>query len=328
MPRRAPACRRVRQLVLWLGLLGLLVRHSTAAGQGEAPPDEYRQLIGAAVIEFDQGNWAEARSLLERAHGLKPGARTLRGLGLTSFELRHYVEAVHELQSALDDQRYPLSAEQRVDVQRTLDRARGFVGTVHVEVLPANAVLTLNGVLVDKRDFRLNAGDYRFAASSPGFRASDVTTYVAGGREQTLTLTLLAADSAQSAPPSAVRTDVDSDPSLLRPIASWTLVGAGVVAIAVGVVFELKRADKLSERDAICPSSMNCTIQDQRDIDALTKDARAAATMGAIGLIAGAVVAAGGLTLLITTPSPERKALSLAPQLSPRAQGLVLTGTF
>ncbi len=107
-------------------------------------------------------------------------------------------------------------------------------------------------------------------------------------------------------------------------LAGWVGVGAGALGIGVGVVFELVRSAKVSDRDAICPSSVNCTVNDQTRIDALTSDARSANTIGSIGLIGGGVLAAGGLALLLTAPHDHAQ-VALMPTLGPGFQGVMVS---
>ncbi len=104
-------------------------------------------------------------------------------------------------------------------------------------------------------------------------------------------------------------------------------IGAGVVGLVIGTVFEAQRSSKLSSRDAICPSGNNCPIGSQAQIDNLSSQARSASTAGAVGLVAGGVLAATGVVLILTTPhhSPQ---VSLAPLLAPRFQGLMLRGNI
>ena len=63
----------------------LVVVASTAAAQAEP----YQDVVREGIHEFTAGNFVEARTLFERAHALKPSARTFRGLGLISYELKH-----------------------------------------------------------------------------------------------------------------------------------------------------------------------------------------------------------------------------------------------
>src|SRR5437868_2687260 len=73
-----------------------------------AESPQYRALLEEAVGEYDARRYEEARALFRRAHDLSPNARTLRGIGMASFELREYVEALRSLEGSLADKRRPL----------------------------------------------------------------------------------------------------------------------------------------------------------------------------------------------------------------------------
>src|SRR4051794_16670861 len=92
---------------LLLCVVACLSRSAGARAQadGAAEASEYRELIEQALSEFKHKNWPEARVLFRRAHELSPNARTLRGMGVVSYEMRDYVHAVLELSSALVDAR-------------------------------------------------------------------------------------------------------------------------------------------------------------------------------------------------------------------------------
>jgi hypothetical protein len=106
---------------------------------------EYQQLISDALSEYDRGSWEESAALFRRAHELRPSARTLRGLGLAAYEARRYPESIRFLTEALADPRKPLTPKQREEVEATLERARLFVGYLHVNVEPRDTALTING---------------------------------------------------------------------------------------------------------------------------------------------------------------------------------------
>jgi hypothetical protein len=110
-------------------------------------------------------------------------------------------------------------------------------------------------------------------------------------------------------------------------IIGWTGAGLGVVGLGLGVFFEVKSSSKVSDRDAICPSGTGCPPGSQANIDALTDDARSAATLGAVSLVAGGLLLAGGLALVFTAPrTSDSAAVAVAPVLAPGFRGAALTG--
>jgi hypothetical protein len=128
-----------------------------------------------------------------------------------------------------------------------------------------------------------------------------------------------------STAPAAVPPD-SGTPGATQRIIGWTGVGVGAVAVGLGVFFEAQRGSKVSERDAICPSGVDCAPGTQASIDALTEDAKSAATLGAISLIGGGVLVAGGIALVLTAPKSSGVAtVGVAPALAPNFQGVALS---
>src|SRR6476619_7744765 len=102
-------------------------------------------LIGDAVAEYDAGHYQEARALFKQAHAKSPTARTLRGIGMCSFEMRDDVEAARALGASLREQRRPLTAEQKRHAEALLNRANTFVGRFTVKFKPESASLFVDG---------------------------------------------------------------------------------------------------------------------------------------------------------------------------------------
>lgn len=136
---------------------------SSAAAQAAEDP-QYRRVLATALKEFDAGNWEEAKSLMQQAHEIEPSARTFRGMGLCSYELRDYVSAERELRQSLDDQRRPLTAKQRAEIEEILGRATRFVSRYKVHVKPEAAALRVDGnplQLGADGELALNPGTHR-----------------------------------------------------------------------------------------------------------------------------------------------------------------------
>ena len=190
----------------------LLVTVVAAAGWAADKPDDDANtavpvLIGDAVAEYDAGRFEEARALFRLAHDKQPTARTLRGIGMASFEMRDYVAATRALAASLRDQRRPLTAEQRKHAQALLARAETFVGQFSLKLSPANL-----SVFVDGRPATLEADgslllplgrhelSVRCVTCSPNEKQLPVD--VVGGEKKSLELTLAPA----TAPPATADT--------------------------------------------------------------------------------------------------------------------------
>jgi hypothetical protein len=126
-----------------------------------AQGESYDALVREAVGEYNMGNWREARLLFGQAHELHPSARTWRGMGLTDYESKRYVEAIGELQAALESTVKRLTDAQREEVQGVLERSQRFVA-IYTLTLPSDASeLRLDGKpasVDDNGALRLNPG--------------------------------------------------------------------------------------------------------------------------------------------------------------------------
>lgn len=105
------------------------------------------------------------------------------------------------------------------------------------------------------------------------------------------------------------------------------VAGAGVIGVAVGVIFGLSAKGKLddSNADGHCQANNHC---DAVGFQA-RNDAKDAATISTIGFIAGAALIGGGAAIYFTAPKGQPKAgLAVAPQIGAGAAGLRLSGSF
>ena len=115
----ARASARAAQLLCTIACLAVCFV-AQAQAQSKAEPAEYRALVSEALAEFDAGHFEEARALFLHAHALNPSARTLRGLGLASFELRAYRATIEYLEQALASQLNPLEEALRTSTEHVL----------------------------------------------------------------------------------------------------------------------------------------------------------------------------------------------------------------
>lgn len=197
----------------------------------DAPPAGYRPIIDEAVREFAAGHWEEARALFRRAHEVYPNARTLRGIGMASFELRDYLAALRALREALTEARQPLTAEQRTQVEELLGRTRAFIASYDFEV-PEGATLTVDGVPATLEDGRLllAAGTREVRVREDG-REALARLEIAGGESGPLPIDLAPLEAPAERP--SRRTEVRDSPN--RPV-QWTFVVGGLVVAAGGGV--------------------------------------------------------------------------------------------
>lgn len=224
-----------------LSLLFVLQATAPAFAQRDATYDD---AIAKAVVEFDHGNWEEARVLFRRAHDANPNARTWRSLGITAFELRRYVDAIAEFEAALADPRKPLTAKQRDEVQDLLGRAREFISVYRVRVRPDDAEVLVDGKVAALKDGKLflDPGEHTVVVRARGYQERREDLNVSAGAQEELSLELSVVDSHPSPtnyePPPAESEDeakpIEPAPEESpRRVMTWTLLGSSLAVAGV-----------------------------------------------------------------------------------------------
>jgi tetratricopeptide (TPR) repeat protein len=221
---------------------------------------DYKRAVEDALKEYGLGHFEEARSLFRRAHGIYPNARTLRGLGMVEFELRHYVRASQLLEESLASTQKPLTDDQRRAVTSLLARTRQFIANYAVKVEPPRQDITLEldgkPVALDAAGrLSLEAGEHALRISAPDFEARELHIDVKGGEQQTLRIELEVKrkdppESEQKAPTAPVRETVVTRPHRTLGIALTAAGGALVVTGGVLGALALGRAGDADTRDS------------------------------------------------------------------------------
>jgi tetratricopeptide (TPR) repeat protein len=302
-----------------------------AAGTGDAPaasdasaasvdpaPDlqaQYRDVVARAVTEFDAGRWAEARALFQRAHELWPSARTFRTLGMTSFELRNYAQALRELQASLDDARRTLPEDQRAQVAALIEQTRAFVGRYHVQISPAGAELRVDGVpgALDKDGtLVLEVGRHELRARASGYAESMQRLDVQGREDEALALTLqpepnVPAPVAASQPlPTTSMTDHGG-----RRLWTWIAGGTAVALAGTSTALWLISDSKFDAQQKKCEAMPGMGCQ-RGSID--TSTIKATQTAYQVTAVLAGFAAAAAVTLFFVEGSDEEAAsVAIAP---------------
>jgi hypothetical protein len=227
---------------LGLGLLLLLVTTTVHAQKAD-----YDRLIREALMEFEHARWPEAYALFSQAHQISPNARTLRGLGVVSYELGEYPEALQHLQAALESRVKPLSPKLRTQVQELLERARRLVGTLEVQVTPAGAQVLVGRRALEQHETQVPVGKVTVRAEKSGYAPAERVVTIRGGRRHTLRLKLIPVgapgpSTAAAQPGTAAMVSpqpgADADPDGSVWSSPWLWTGVGLVVVG-GVVLGL-----------------------------------------------------------------------------------------
>lgn len=279
--------------VLALSAQGATASAQDAAPGPAAPPESkpsaesnpaYEQAISQAVSEFRAGRWEEARALFKRAHEIEPNARTLRGMGMTAFELRMYVSALRELDAALRDERKPLTDDQRASAQALLDRANAFVGRYQLVLEPAHARPHVDGQPVQFETgavVLLDIGEHELTASADGYRTATRKLHVEGGQSVVLRIALdaqgvaalpptVAPASAASPAPAAAPAPAAQGGSALGT-AAWIALGSAAVLGAGAGAFWVVGEGQYDDLQAAC-GARGCSEAEIDDSGVATSD--------------------------------------------------------
>jgi hypothetical protein len=314
------------RLLGWLlcgawGFFAVDVQHAWADTTPTPPSTtaSYDHLTDEGVQAYESGRFAEARNIFKRAHELSPTARTLRTIGMCSFNLGDYVDAVWNLESSLTDKRRPLTEDQVKHVADLIARSNQRIGRFRLTLVPGEISLLVDGrvaLLLARTELLLEAGHHDIQASAPGYVTAHSTLNVDGGDRTTLVFKLPPDEYAIQTPPdgrpaslSAAAALRDSQPgsprepdhvSASRAIGyvSLGLGAAGLVGFGVSGALALSQK---SELDQHCPNT-SCSSAYQRDIERYDT----LRTLSTVTLVGGGVLAALGATLLIFEPSSER----------------------
>ncbi len=304
------SCRQER---LALAITGLLLscmmatpRSARAQSPTDAPRDDETQaILVEAVREYDASNYEEAYALFLRVHETAPTARTERALGKTAFGLRRYREAAQWLALALEDQRSPLTAEMRTEVEGFLRRARAFLGRFTIVPTPPDASVDVDSQPIEGGVVELEIGEHEILARAAGHEPVRRRVSVRGGEDETLQIVLL--PSVSEAP--IVLTA--ADPGGTQRDLGWAGVIAGGLVVIGGVVATLLWSDSVASLNAnidrglcaadasemIVAGSAICYEQQNRY--------RLTLPLQYVGYGVGAALLGVGLALVVSAPSPE-----------------------
>lgn len=305
-----------------------ITAHAEPLSEAEEPTDnpEYDRLLKDALSEFQLGNWTEARSLFERAHEIKPSARTLRAIGLASFEAKSYADAVAYLTAALADPRRPLNDEQRTEAQYAIQRSLSYIAQYELELSPASAQVRVDSrepIMLDGK-LLLDPGKYQLEVTADGYQLTRESITARPRENLKLRIELSPKQLDRGAPHAQ-----DSDHGGGLSTQQWIGIAvgsAGVVGLGVGAYFgltALSKADEAGCSGSDCPDARSASLNDE---------AYDMGNLATITLIAGAALTTAGVVLIIvpfgSEAEPTETALHIQPVVAARLAGVNVAGAF
>jgi hypothetical protein len=291
--------------------------------------DDYKRIIGEAVHEYDLEHWPVAIELFQKAHELKPNARTLRGMGLAAFEDQRYVDAVRWLTEALEHPVQALTKPMQAEIKPVLARAKECVGYYRLDKDPVNLTIEIDGrpALIENGKLTVDPGERRLVAKADGFEPFNRSLTVKGGDNGILGIKLepVSSPSGQTEPVALVKPQkparIPSEGSSPSKVLPWVLIGAGVAMAAGGGVLiglTFKDISKVKNADGTLSELEDA----QRRVPIFSGAGFALAAVGVVS-------AATGVILLATSDSASEETEAKRPiELGVGWASLSLKGGF
>jgi hypothetical protein len=175
---------RVRVVVFGL-LLGPLCAHPAhadeptpesapaAAPQNDPATQSARRHFRVGVKLYRDANYPGALAEFEAAYRDKPGPGSLQNVALCLKALFRYAEAASTLRALLERHSAELTEAERSAMQSALTELESLVGTLRIDVTPAEARVTIDGraILPEEiaRGISLNVGEHTLVVEAKGY---------------------------------------------------------------------------------------------------------------------------------------------------------------
>jgi tetratricopeptide (TPR) repeat protein len=328
-----------RRIARQLGMMGIVCHLLFSASYLYADEGQYRKIVAEGVAEHSRGNFAEARALFKKAHSIMPNARTLRGMGVSAFEMREYVDALELLEQALENRRRRLTGGLRKKVEELVARCRDFIASYTVELAPADAKLSVDGAAAKLKSGQLllDPGLHEIVVEADGYQTLSRSVRVKGGERSTLELEL---ELEPEPIPSAADIHVTEKPEPERvpdrtkdaeprsdPARLWTWFAAGGAAAFAGAagVFWLLGQDAYSDIEEECKRN-GCPTQQQLDRAVADTSFTTYETLTTVSLVLSATSLVGAGVLFFVEAPSDREAGDVTVVFGEK--GLQLSGSF
>jgi tetratricopeptide (TPR) repeat protein len=324
-----------------LALVLLLIAAPAAAASPKAKA-EARRHFDAGVAHAKAGEYRDALTEFTRAYDLAPSPTALYNIATAQAELGQMVEAIDSFHRYLGERSETVPAERRAQVLQRIAELESRTGTITVHASPETAKVYLDGQLIEAaaaaKGVRVNPGPHRVLAAADGY--DDAKREIDVGRAAVFDVTLALAPvppaprqepvvpdapplpPPPAAPPPAI---VPATPALQQPASAprpaprsggvgvqraigYGVAAAGALALAAGGVLYLKA---LSDRDKAINAGCTATACPPPG-DSDWRSAQNGVTWSRRAAIAGGVLVAAGLTVVLIAPSSRDAPAGLA----------------
>lgn len=307
-----------------------LLATSTLSSVASADPGAAEALFQQARTLMDAGKTDQACPKFADSYKLDPAPGTLLNIaecsriaGKTATAWGQFVEAARDFRRKNDERRAKFADDRAAALKPKLASI-----VLKAESPASGMVIKRDGAEQSSASLNeklpIDPGSHAIVAEAPGKKKHEQTVQIAEGATVTVVIPAL-----EDAPPEEPKPGVGTgegvgdgaDPARGRTqrIAGFVVGGVGLASLGVGAAFVGLTASQSSDVESLCPDQRCSTAEGRDALDTGMLYANLANGL----LIAGGVVAATGLVVVLTAPSSEADvALELRPG------GLGLHGTF
>lgn len=303
-----------------------------ALAQAEGPPTQSTPALGAiaagqqGIRAYELGQWSDALQSFREADALYHSPVFALFIARCQRRLGQLLEARTTL-NQLSNELVPATApapwvKAQSDARAELVELAGEVPTATLTIIGGSrgARLTLDDQPVDPgTPIELNPGDHR-AAATDGVRHHEINFNLRAGARHRVALRLLAPERPRPSAPTGQRplpTPLAPAPDRGVYVPGWILAGTGALGLISGGVVGILALNKRSSLRRDLPEGCEqdrCVELQKSAVEAHFKPVDDLALASDVLWISGAVLATGGIALIVIDPGPRKTAtLSVSP---------------
>src|SRR5450432_3733613 len=299
-------------------LFGSLLLASPARAQTSSDPATARALFSEGRKLMAAKHYAEACPKFEESQRLDSGIGTMYNLadcwersGRTASAWAMFLDAAAAARAAGQNERERTAKERAAALEPKLSHM-----TIQVASAEPGLEVRRDGELVGQASYAtampVDPGTHRIDVTAPGKKPFTTNVEVAVSASVPVQVPKLenaavaapapstAGSGAANAAPTTPAPESSAAPAGHGKVLPYTLVGVGVVGLAVATVFEVKSRGANSDALALCPSGAPCTQTDIDRHDSRVSDAKSDRTLAIVGLGVGAASFVTAAILLAT----------------------------
>lgn len=323
----------MKRLAAWMTIAALGLGAAPASAQSDADRKMARELGQQGADALDARRYDRALELFRKADQLYHAPTLTLGLARAyagTGKLVSALEAYERLDREGAGVRPPPAFVTAVEQGRRESRAiAARIGRLVVEVVPtvAGVSITIDGDPMPAAAIGLerpiDPGSHKVAATAPGYAPREVSIDVREGATRSVRLELDRLEGAAPVDPAAPAPGPVQSSSAGRRTAGYVLLGVGGAGLAAGAILGGLAVAKKSDLSAACGADKVCPPGESGTVSAF----KAFGTGSTAALVSGAVLAGGGLVLVLTAPRASASASS-STHLVVGPSSLHLAGTF